>query len=46
MLELDELDKRILVQLQINSDLSNQDLADLVHASPPTCLRRVNRLKK
>lgn len=46
MLELDELDKRILTQLQINSDLSNQDLADLVHASPPTCLRRVNRLKK
>ena len=43
---LDELDKRILQQLQINSAMSNQDLAQLVHASAPTCLRRVNRLTK
>lgn len=43
---LDDLDKRILQQLQINNALSNQDLAKLVHASAPTCLRRVGRLVK
>lgn len=42
--ELDDLDRRILEQLQINNALTNQDLAVLVHASPPTCLRRVRRL--
>jgi Lrp/AsnC family transcriptional regulator, leucine-responsive regulatory protein len=41
---LDELDKRILQQLQQDSSISNQDLAAKVHASPPTCLRRVKRL--
>lgn len=41
---LDELDKRILQQLQQDASLSNQDLAAKVHASPPTCLRRVKRL--
>ncbi|MEJ2795840.1 Lrp/AsnC family transcriptional regulator [Iodobacter sp. LRB] len=41
---LDELDKRILQYLQQDSSLSNQDLAAKVHASPPTCLRRVKRL--
>ena len=43
---LDDLDKRILQQLQINNALSNQDLAKLVHSSAPTCLRRVGRLVK
>lgn len=46
MTTLDELDKRILQQLQINNALSNQELASLVHASAPTCLRRVARLIK
>ncbi|MFZ6690076.1 Lrp/AsnC family transcriptional regulator [Undibacterium sp. SXout11W] len=41
---LDELDKRILLQLQQNSALTNHELAARVHASPPTCLRRVKRL--
>ena len=41
---LDELDKRILLQIQQNSALTNHDLAARVHASPPTCLRRVKRL--
>ena len=41
---LDELDKRILLQLQQNSALTNYELAARVHASPPTCLRRVKRL--
>lgn len=42
--ELDDLDLRILEQLQADNSLTNQDLAARVHASPPTCLRRVRRL--
>lgn len=43
---LDELDLRILAQLQADSSLSNLELAARVHASPPTCLRRVHRLRE
>lgn len=43
---LDELDLRILDVLQNDSSLSNQQLAALVHASPPTCFRRVRRLRE
>ena len=31
--------------MQMDCSLSNQALAELVHISPPTCLRRVKRLK-
>jgi len=41
---LDELDKRILEALQDDASLSNLDLAAKVHATAPTCLRRVKRL--
>ena len=41
---LDELDKRILQQLQLDSSLTNQELSERVHASAPTCLRRVRQL--
>jgi Lrp/AsnC family leucine-responsive transcriptional regulator len=41
---LDDLDRRILNQLQHDASLTNQALAERVHASPPTCLRRVRRL--
>jgi len=41
---LDELDRRILNALQVNAAQTNNDLAASVHASPPTCLRRVKRL--
>lgn len=41
---MDELDLRILAQLQTDSALTNQALAHRVHASAPTCLRRVKRL--
>ena len=41
---LDDLDRRILDQLQCDASLTNQLLAERVHASPPTCLRRVRRL--
>ncbi len=41
---IDDLDRRILEQLQHDASLTNQALALRVHASPPTCLRRVRRL--
>jgi Lrp/AsnC family transcriptional regulator, leucine-responsive regulatory protein len=41
---LDELDLRILEHLQQDASVTNQQLAELVHASPPTCMRRVRRL--
>ena len=43
---LDDLDLRILAILQTDSSVSNLELASRVHASPPTCLRRVRNLKE
>jgi Lrp/AsnC family leucine-responsive transcriptional regulator len=43
-LQLDELDRRILNALQLDASQTNNELAASVHASPPTCLRRVKRL--
>lgn len=45
-LQLDDLDRRILEQLQSDSSLTNHELARRVHASAPTCLRRVRRLRE
>lgn len=42
---LDELDRRILNALQADASQTNNELAASVHASPPTCLRRVKRLR-
>lgn len=44
--DLDSTDLRILAQLQDDASLSNQDLAERVHVSPATCLRRVKRLQE
>lgn len=41
---LDELDRRILNVLQIDASHTNAQLAELVHVSAPTCLRRVKQL--
>lgn len=41
---MDDVDRRILNALQIDSSQTNAELAELVHVSPPTCLRRVKRL--
>jgi len=41
---LDDLDRRILNALQDDASRTNNELALAVHASPPTCLRRVKRL--
>lgn len=41
---LDDIDRRILNLLQIDASHTNAELAELVHVSPPTCLRRVKQL--
>ena len=38
-------DLKLLDLLQTDASLSNQDLAKRVHISPPTCLRRIKRLR-
>jgi Lrp/AsnC family leucine-responsive transcriptional regulator len=44
-LPLDEIDLRILEELQRDSSGTNVHLARLVGLSPPACLRRVRRLR-
>ncbi len=44
-ISLDAIDIALLAQLQADCSLSNLELADRVHVSPPTCLRRVKRLR-
>ena len=41
---LDAIDLQLLDLLQHDAAQSNQALAERVHVSPPTCLRRVRRL--
>ena len=43
---LDETDLRLLDQMQQDASLNNQALAQQLHISPPTCLRRVKRLRE
>ena len=43
---LDAIDVALLEQLQVDASRSNLDLARKVHVSPPTCLRRVKRLRE
>lgn len=43
-MSLDAIDLLLLAQLQRDASLNNQALAERVHTSPPTCLRRVKRL--
>lgn len=45
-IDIDTIDLRLLDALQRDASLSNQDLAAQVHVSPPTCLRRVKRLRE
>lgn len=44
--ELDKIDVRILRELQQDSSLTNQELADRVGLSPSPCLRRVKSLEE
>ena len=43
--DIDSTDIRLLNALQSDASLSNQALAAMTHISPPTCLRRVKRLR-
>ena len=45
IIDLDETDLRLLEALQTDAAPSNQTLAAQVHITPPTCLRRVKRLR-
>lgn len=42
----DGIDLKLLEALQADASLTNQALAQQVHVSPPTCLRRVRRLRE
>jgi Lrp/AsnC family transcriptional regulator, leucine-responsive regulatory protein len=44
--DLDDIDRRIIAELQADARLSNVDLADRVGLSPSPCLRRVKRLER
>ena len=44
--KLDDIDLKILHELQINGSVSNVELANLVNISPPSCLRRVRALEE
>ena len=44
-ISIDVVDVQLLELLQGDSSLSNQALAKRVHVSPPTCLRRIKRLR-
>jgi len=44
-IELDAVDRRILHVLLDDAGMTNQALAERVHVSPATCLRRVRRLE-
>ncbi len=42
---IDSIDIKLLDLLQTDASQSNQSLAEKVHISPPTCLRRVKALR-
>ncbi len=44
-MDIDATDIKLLEALQSDASLSNQALAERAHVSPPTCLRRVKRLR-
>ena len=39
--KLDNIDYKILNELQKNADITNVQLAKIINISPPSCLRRV-----
>lgn len=43
---LDEIDRRILEELQKRGRMSNADLSERVHLSPSACHRRVHRMER
>jgi len=45
ILDLDEIDRRILAELQEDGRMTNVELAKRTGISPPSSLRRVRRLE-
>lgn len=45
-ISLDKIDLQLLELLQADASQSKQSLAEQVHISPPTCLRRVKALRE
>lgn len=43
---IDQIDKKILVELQRNARLSHQELSDRVDLTPTPCARRIRNLEK
>lgn len=43
-INIDAIDAKLLELLQTDASQSNQSLAEQVHISPPTCLRRIKAL--
>ena len=44
--KLDNIDLRLLNELQMNADITNVKLANKLNISPPSCLRRVKSLEQ
>ena len=44
--KLDNIDLKILNELQMNGDITNVKLANKLNISPPSCLRRVKSLEQ
>ena len=42
---LDDLDRKILAELQVDGRMSNQDLSERIGLSPSPCLRRLRQLE-
>jgi Lrp/AsnC family leucine-responsive transcriptional regulator len=45
-MDVDRIDRAILMSLQKNNRIRNVELADKVGLSPPACLKRVKRLRE
>jgi Lrp/AsnC family transcriptional regulator, leucine-responsive regulatory protein len=45
-MDIDRIDRKILMILQKNNRIPNVDLAEEVGLSPPACLKRVKRLRE
>lgn len=45
MYRIDDIDKKILAQLQNNARISNLELAEAINLSPTPCARRVKQLE-
>lgn len=46
MFKLDDIDKKILYELQQNAKISNLELAEKINLSPTPCARRVKQLEE